>query len=69
MNLFDNKNFQYFFSLALVISLIAVLANFDGTVTVHVTPLGLQVQVNNQSSECLINPENIQPQLLDPELA
>lgn len=69
MNLFHNQNFKYLLSLTLAISLFAVLAKFDGTVTVHITPLGLQLQLNNHSSKCLINPENIQPEPFDQELA
>jgi len=68
MNLFKDYNFQYFLALALVTSLVAVIAKFDGTVSVNVTPLGLQVEVHNDSSECLIKRQNIQPQLLAPEL-
>lgn len=67
MNLFKDYNFQYFLALALVTSLVAVIAKFDGTVSVNVTPLGLQVEVHNDS-KCLIKRQNIQPQLPAPEL-
>lgn len=68
MNLSHNQNFKYLLSLALAISLVGLLVKFDGIVTVHVTPLGLQLQLNNHPSECLFNPENLQPQPLEPEL-
>ena len=67
MNLLNNQNFKYFAYLALLTTSLAVLAKFDGTVIVQVTPLRLQVEVKNHSAECLIDPQlpNIQPKLLD----
>ncbi|NEU73956.1 hypothetical protein PI95_015670 [Hassallia byssoidea VB512170] len=69
MNL-SNYNFKYFAYLALLTILLGILAKFDGTVTVQVTPLGLQVQVNNHSAGCPIDPQllEIQPKL-EQELA
>ena len=54
---FPNHNFKYFAYLALLTIFLGILAKFDGTVTVQVTPLGLQVQLNNNSAECLIDPQ------------
>jgi hypothetical protein len=71
MNLPSNQNWRYFIYLALLINLVAVLVKFDGTVTVQVTTLGLQVQVKNHSLGCPIDPkipDNIPPQPLQPEL-
>ncbi|MGI2907237.1 hypothetical protein [Tolypothrix sp. VBCCA 56010] len=70
MNL-SNHKFKYFAYLALLTTLLAVLVKFDGTVTVQVTPLGLRMEVNNHSAECLLDPQlpNIQRKLLDQELA
>ncbi|MDZ7969134.1 MAG: hypothetical protein RM368_29990 [Nostoc sp. DedSLP03] len=71
MNLINNHNFRYFTYLALLTTLLAVLAKFDGTVTVQVTPLSLQVVVNNRSAGCSIDPQlpEIQPQLPEQKLA
>lgn len=70
MNVLNNDKFRYFAYLALLTILLAVLAKFEGTVTVQVTPLGLQVQVNNHSPGCPIDPQllEIQPKL-EQELA
>ncbi|AFY35131.1 hypothetical protein [Calothrix sp. PCC 7507] len=66
MNLPNNPNFRYFAYLALLTTFLAVLAKFDGIITLQVTNLGLQVQVENHSPKCLIDshPENIQQQQL-----
>jgi hypothetical protein len=71
MNLLNNQNFKYLAYLALLTTLLAVLAKFDGIVSVQVTPLGLQVQVKSHSAECLIDPQlpNIEPKLLDLKFA
>ena len=66
-----NHNFRYFAYLALLTILLSVVAKFDGIVTVQVTPLGLQVQLNNHSVGCPIDTQlpQIQPKLLEQELA
>ncbi|MDZ8053612.1 MAG: hypothetical protein RMX68_007530 [Aulosira sp. ZfuVER01] len=71
MNLPNNHNFRYFIYLAVLTTLIALLANFNGTVTVQVTSFGLQVRVDNHSTGCLIDPkpQEIEPTLLAQKLA
>ena len=71
MNPLNNYNFRYFTYLALLTTLLAVLAKFDGTVTVQVTPLSLRVEVSNHSTGCLIDPQlpEVQPKLPEQELA
>ncbi|MBF2003915.1 hypothetical protein ACF3DV_22375 [Chlorogloeopsis fritschii PCC 9212] len=62
-----NPNIRYFVTLALLTTLLAaILAKFDGTVTVQITPVGLEVEVKNNSGWCPIDPQlpDIQPQQL-----
>ncbi len=55
MNISNHLSFRYLIYLALLTTFLAVLAKFDGTITVQVTNLGLQVQVENHFPHCLID--------------
>ncbi|WP_348535432.1 hypothetical protein [Komarekiella delphini-convector] len=57
MNL-NSRNTWIFLYCVLFATLLAVLAGFDGSVTVHVTPFGgLKVLINGHSADCLIDPQ------------
>ncbi|KOP24668.1 hypothetical protein AMR41_19815 [Hapalosiphon sp. MRB220] len=56
MNPLNNRYFGYFTYLALLITVLAVSAKFEGTVTVQVTPLSLRVEINDRSVGCPIDP-------------
>ncbi|WP_315788078.1 hypothetical protein [Fischerella sp. JS2] len=54
MNLPNNQFFGYFTYLALLTIVLAVLAKFDRSVTVQVTPLSLRVEINDPFAGCAI---------------
>lgn len=66
-----NQNFRYFVYLALLTTLLGVIAKFDGVITVQVAPWSLQVKVQGSSSQCLndLPPPEGQPNVLKRKLA
>ncbi|WP_414566091.1 MULTISPECIES: hypothetical protein [unclassified Anabaena] len=55
MNLLNKNYLNYLAQLTLLITLLAVGANFDGTITVQIIELGLRVQVNRNFPGCIID--------------
>lgn len=55
MNLLNNTQLRYLAYLALLTTLLALLAEFDGTVTVQITQSGLEVQIKRHFPSCLID--------------
>ncbi len=65
-----NQNFRYFVYLALLTTVLGVIAKFDGVITVQVAPWSLQVTVRGGSSFCSndLPPPEGQPNLLKRKL-
>ncbi|MDJ0795393.1 MAG: hypothetical protein QNJ51_00950 [Calothrix sp. MO_167.B12] len=57
MSLINNRGFKHLAYMALSTSLLAMLANFNGIVTVRVTPWRIMVVVNGSPPRCLIDPQ------------
>ncbi|MUG96008.1 hypothetical protein F7734_28150 [Scytonema sp. UIC 10036] len=66
-----NQNFRYFVYLALLTTLLGIIAKFDGAITVQVAPWSLQVKVQGGSSPCSndLPPPESQTNLLKRKLA
>ncbi|MEH1968175.1 MULTISPECIES: hypothetical protein [unclassified Nostoc] len=54
VNLNRHSSWIFLYSFVLA-TLLAVLAGFDGIVTVQTTPFGLKVVVDSHSTDCLID--------------
>lgn len=50
-----NRHSNWIFLSFVLATLLAVLAGFDGIVTVQTTPFGLKVVIDGHSTDCLID--------------
>jgi hypothetical protein len=71
MNPLSDRKYRYFVYLAFLITFLAVLAKYDGIVTVQVTPLSLRVKVDGSTSPpwCLVDPQIPENHLPENKLA